>query len=430
MKRKLFKGGRLINFANGEDASYDILIAGEKIDRIGRDIPAPKDTEILDCRGYIIAPGLIDMHTHLREPGREDKETIDTGIAAAAAGGFTSIACMPNTSPVNDTASVTEYILGRAREIDSVQVLPIGSITKGLKGDALSEIGELRRAGVVALSDDGQPVRNTDLMRRALEYAGMFDLPVISHCEDLDLAGDGVMNEGRMSTRLGLPGIPSAAEEVMVAREICLSRLTRRPIHIAHVSTSGSVRLIRRAKEEGLPITAEVTPHHLCLTEEAVAGFDPNTKVNPPLRTKEDQEALIKGLQDGTIDVIASDHAPHTLAEKEKEFTYAPFGMIGLETALPLILTRLFHQKFLDLSQIIQKMSLNPARILKLDRGVIAINKIADLTLIDIEKERVIDVGLFKSKARNSPFHGWQVKGYPVMTICRGKIVHTAISQK
>lgn len=428
MKGKLLKGGRVIDPANGVDDEYDILIKGDRIVQIGREMSVPADTEILNCKRYIIAPGLIDMHTHLREPGREDKETIDTGIAAAAAGGFTSIACMPNTSPVNDTASVTEYILGRAREIDSVQVLPVGSITQGLKGEALSEIGELKRAGVIALSDDGQPVRNTDLMRRALEYTGMFDLPIISHCEDLDLAGNGVINEGRMSTRLGLPGIPSEAEEVMVAREICLSRLTKRPIHIAHVSTAGSVRLIRRAKEEGLPVTAEVTPHHLCLTEEAVADFDTNTKVNPPLRTKKDQEALIKGLQDGTIDVIASDHAPHTLAEKEMEFTYAPFGMIGLETALPLILTRLFYQNLLDLSQIIRKMSLNPARILKLDRGVLSQSKIADLTVIDLEKETVIDVSTFKSKARNSPFHGWQVKGYPIMTVCRGKIVHTSLS--
>jgi dihydroorotase len=367
------------------------------------------------------------MHTHLREPGHEDKETIRTGVTAAAAGGFTSIVCMPNTSPVNDTASVTEYILSRAKEANMVQVLPVGSITKGLKGKSLSEIGELKEAGVVALSDDGLPVQDADLMRRALEYAGMFDLPIISHCEDLDLAGDGVMHEGRVSTRLGLSGIPSEAEEVIVAREVCLARLTKRPVHIAHVSSAGSVRLIRLAKEEGIPITAEVTPHHLCLTDEAVAGFDSNMKVNPPLRTKKDQEALIEGLQNGTIDVIASDHAPHTLAEKEKEFTYAPFGIIGMETALPLILNRLYHQKRLTLSQIIQKMSFNPARILNLDRGILLPNRIADLTVIDLNREKVIDISKFKSKARNSPFHGWSIKGYPVMTVRHGRIIFREI---
>ena len=423
MKNLLFKGGRVIDPASGMDCLNDILTNGERISRIGPDMTPPENTEILNCNGLIIVPGLIDMHTHLREPGREDKETIQTGVAAAAAGGFTSITCMPNTSPVNDTASVTDYILGRAKKIDMVQIWPVGAITKGLKGEALSEMAELKDAGVVALSDDGRPVRNTDLMRRALEYTGMLDLLIISHCEDLDLAGDGVMNEGRISTRLGLPGIPSEAEEVMVAREICLSRLTRRPIHIAHVSSAGSVRLIRTAKEEGISITSEVTPHHLCLTEEAVTGFDPNTKVNPPLRTKADQDALIKGLQDGTIDAIASDHAPHTIAEKEKEYTFAPFGIIGMETSLPLIMTRLYHQKFLDMSEIVRKMSLNPARILKLDRGSIASDKIADITVIDPEKEKVVDVSLFRSKARNCPFHGWSLKGYPVMTVCRGKLV-------
>jgi dihydroorotase len=423
MKDLLFKGGRVIDPASGMDAPNDILTHGERISRIAPDITPPENTEILNCDGLIIVPGLIDMHTHLREPGREDKETIQTGVAAAAAGGFTSIACMPNTSPVNDTASVTDYILGKAKKIDTIQIWPVGAITKGLKGESLSEMAELKDAGVVALSDDGRPVRNSDLMRRAMEYTGMLDLLIISHCEDLDLAGDGVMNEGRISTRLGLPGIPSEAEEIMVAREICLSRLTKRPIHIAHVSTAGSVRLIRMAKEEGISITSEVTPHHLCLTEEAVADFDPNTKVNPPLRTKADHDALIKGLQDGTIDAIASDHAPHTIAEKEKEYTFAPFGIIGMETSLPLIMTRLYHQNCLDISEIVRKMSLNPARILKLDRGSLTPDKIADITVIDPEKEKVVDVSLFKSKARNCPFHGWSLKGYPVMTVCRGKIV-------
>jgi dihydroorotase len=259
-------------------------------------------------------------------------------------------------------------------------------------------------------------------MRHALEYAGMFDLVLISHCEDVDLAGDGVMNEGRMSTRLGLSGIPSEAEEVMVAREICLARMTKRPIHIAHVSTVQSVRMIRQAKKEGVPITAEATPHHLFLTEEAVATFDPNTKVNPPLRTKEDQQALIEGLLDGDIDAIASDHAPHTIVEKEMEFIYAPFGIIGMETSLPLVLTKLYHQNIMGLSKIIEKMSLNPARILSLDRGTLSIGAIADITVINPLKEKVVDISTFKSKASNCPFHGWSVKGYPVLTICHGRI--------
>ena len=419
----LIKGARLIDPANGIDALNDILIKGEKISKVGPDIVPAEGVDVIDCKGKIVCPGLIDMHTHLREPGREDKETIATGMLAAAAGGFTTIACMPNTSPVNDTASVTEYILGRAKEVDTVRVLPVGSITKGLRGESLSEIGELKASGVAALSDDGMPVRNADLMRNALDYAEMFDLLIISHCEDRDLAGDGVMNEGRMSTRLGLSGIPAAAEEVIVAREICLSRLTKRPIHIAHVSAAGSVSLIRQAKTEGLAITAEVTPHHLCLTEEAVADFDPNTKMNPPLRTKADQEALIEGLQDGAIDAIASDHAPHTLVDKEMEYNYAPFGIIGMETALPLILTRLYHKGLMEISQIIEKMSCNPAKILNLGLGRLSPGDVADLTVIDLEKEKTVDVSAFRSKARNCPFHGWSLKGYPVMTVCRGKIV-------
>ncbi|MGA1864095.1 MAG: dihydroorotase [bacterium] len=423
MKTILLKGGRVIDPANGIDAKHNILIKGERIAASGPEVSPPEGAEVIDCKGYIISPGLIDMHTHLREPGREDKETIKTGIAAAAAGGFTSIACMPNTSPVNDTASVTEFILRKAKEMGTVQVLPVGAITKGLKGETLSEMGELKDAGAIALSDDGRPVKNSDLMRHAMEYAGMFDLLIISHCEDLDLAGDGVINEGRMSTRLGLSGIPSEAEEVIVAREICLSRLTKRPIHIAHVSTAGSVHLIRMAKKEGVHITAEVTPHHLCLSEEAVADFDTNTKVNPPLRSKADQDALIEGLLDGTIDAIASDHAPHTLAEKELEYTFAPFGIIGMETSLPLILTKLYHQKIMDFTQIVQKMSLNPACILNLDKGRLSPGSIADLTVIDPEKEKVVDVSAFRSKARNCPFNGWSLKGYPVITICHGRIV-------
>lgn len=421
----LLKGGRVIEPTKKWDDQLDLLIDGERIKKIGKDMPIGEVIEVIDCKGKIISPGLIDMHTHLRDPGREDKENIATGIAAAAAGGFTAIACMPNTSPVNDNAAVTAYIIDKSLKIGMVRVLPIASISKELKGETLSEMGDLKAAGAVALSDDGRPVQNADLMRHALEYSGMFDLLIISHCEDLTLSGDGLINEGRMSTRLGLSGIPTAAEEIMVAREICLSRLTNRPIHIAHVSTAGSVQLIRQAKREAIEITAEVTPHHLCLTEEATAGFDTNTKVNPPLRTMADQDALIEGLMDGTIDVIASDHAPHTLVDKELEYKYAPFGLIGMETALPLILTRLYHKNILDISSIIEKMSSNPARILKLDSGIIEEGRVADLTITDLNLERTVDISTFRSKARNSPFNGWLLKGYPVMTICRGKVVFT-----
>jgi len=419
----ILKGGRVIDPVNSIDSETDILIKDERIVKVAPGISEPQGAELIDCKGMIVCPGLIDMHTHLREPGREDKETIETGMAAAVAGGFTAIACMPNTSPVNDNAAVTGYILSKARQVGTIKVLPVGSITKGLQGETLSDMGELKAAGVLALSDDGRPVQNADLMRHALEYSGMFELLIISHCEDLNLAGDGSINEGRMSTRLGLSAIPPVAEEIMVAREICLSKFTKRPIHIAHVSTAGSVNLIRDAKKEGIKITAEVTPHHLCLTEEAVANFDTNTKVNPPLRTKADQEALIEGLLDGTIDVIVSDHAPHTLVDKELEYKFAPFGIIGMETSLPLILTKLYHDNRVPIQQIITKMSSNPAKILKLDLGTLSPGKIADITIIDPEKERVVDASNLRSKARNCPFIGWRLKGYPVKTISQGRIV-------
>ncbi|MGA1823712.1 MAG: dihydroorotase [bacterium] len=419
------KGGRIIDPYQSIDGKYDMLISQGKISLIEKDIDhdRAKGYDFIEASGKIICPGLIDMHTHLREPGREDKETIATGCAAAVAGGFTSVACMPNTNPVNDNASVTKFILDEAAKAGTCHVLPIGSISKSLKGEHLSEIGELKQAGVVALSDDGKPVSNADLMRRAMEYASMFDLTVISHCENLELSGDGVMNEGYVSTLLGLKGIPNAAEEVMIARDISLCRLTKCPVHIAHVSTKDSVDLIRRAKKEGLPITAEVTPHHLFFTDETVKAFDTNTKVNPPLRTQTDIDALIKGLKDGTIDVIATDHAPHTKADKDVDYNNAPFGLIGLETALPVIITLLYYQSHLALKDIIKKMTLNPAQILKLPCKGFIPGEAADITIIDPQKVKIVDVEQFHSKSRNCPFHGLKLKGWPVMTILEGTIV-------
>ena len=423
----LICGGRVIDPFQGIDGKYDILVKNKHIVQLDKYInPAGEnDISIIDATGKIVCPGLIDMHTHLREPGREDKETIESGCHAAAAGGFTSVACMPNTNPINDNDSVTKFILDKAAEAGLCHVWPIGSISKGLLGESISEIGELKKAGVVAISDDGKPVSDSELMRRAMEYASMFDLPIISHCEDLDLAAKGVMNEGYFSTLLGLKGIPNAVEEIMVARDIALCRLTKNPIHIAHVSTKGSVLSIRHAKEEGLPITAEATPHHIFLSEEAVKTFDTNTKVNPPLRTQKDIEAIIEGLKDNTIDVVATDHAPHTNADKDVEYDYAPFGLIGLETALPIIFTKLYHQYHFELMGIIKKLTLNPVTILRLPFKGLIPGQLADITIIDINKEKKVDINQFRSKSRNCPFNGLKLKGWPVMTIFEGKIVYS-----
>jgi dihydroorotase len=363
------------------------------------------------------------MHCHLREPGFEYKETIESGSMAGAAGGYTSLACMANTLPVNDNRAVTEYILQQAREKAWTNIFPIGAVTKELKGESLAEIGELKNAGVVALSDDGRPLMNAGLFRRALEYAQGFGLTIISHCEDLNLVGQGVMNEGFVSTALGLRGIPNAAEEVMVLRDIALAELTGACLHVAHVSTAGSVRAIREAKARGVKVTAETAPHYFTLNDEAVQGFDPNTKMNPPLRTAKDVAAVIAGLKDGTLDVIATDHAPQTAIEKDMEFDYAANGIIGLETALPLTL-RLVHEGSLTLMTAIEKLTLQPARILRLDKGRLRVGVDADLTLIDLAREQTVDVTQFKSKSRNSPFQGWRLKGLPILTLVGGRIVH------
>lgn len=420
MSKILIKSGRVIDPANNRDEIADVLIENDKISNIDSEI-SDADAEIIDAKDKVVCPGLIDMHVHLREPGREDKETIYTGTKAAAAGGFTAVACMPNTDPVADKESVIYQILHKAKQAGFTNVHPIGAITKGSQGTDLSEIGELVEAGAVAVSDDGMPVMNSDIMRRAMEYVKMFDIPVISHAEDKNLAGDGVMNEGNVSTRLGMRGIPNVAESIMIARDITLAELTGAPLHIAHLSTKEGVELIRNAKKKGVSVTAEVTPHHLILTDDMLESYDPNLKMNPPLRTQEDVEALKEGLVDGTIDVIASDHAPHTIEEKDVPFDEAPFGIIGLETMLGLILTEFVEKKVLTLAQLIEKMSINPSRILNLNYGNLEKGATANITIIDLNKKWTVHPEKFYSKAINTPFANYTLKGKSILTIVEGK---------
>ncbi|MGO8942828.1 MAG: dihydroorotase [Syntrophobacteraceae bacterium] len=425
----VLRNGRVIDPAMGLDAVVDVLIENGIIAEMSAKIELGPEKlsqfEQIDASGKWIVPGLIDMHVHLREPGEEYKETICSGTKAAVAGGFTSVACMPNTQPVNDCAAVTQYILEKARDEGSCRVFPVGAISKGSEGKNLAEYGELRAAGVAAVSDDGRPVMNSLLMRRALEYAKTFDLLVISHCEDLDLSSTGLMNEGPVSTRLGLRGIPRVAEEIMVARDILLAELTGSRLHLAHISTAGSVALIREAKKRGVPVSAETAPHYFTLTEELISTFDPVYKVNPPLRRPEDIEAIKTGLRDGTIDAIASDHAPHSSVEKDLEFEYAANGVIGLESSLPLIL-RLIREGVLTPLEAVAKVSRNPARILAIPFGTLRKGITADLTLIDPEVKYAIDVSRFKSKSRNCPFAGIEVQGKAVMTLVGGRVVFSA----
>jgi len=414
------KGGRVVDPRNGLDGTMDVLIEEGKIVAIGMDLGGslgPQDGRVLDVSGKAVLPGLIDMHVHLREPGREDEETIETGTLAAARGGFVAVACMPNTDPPLDTGAAVTFVLSRARETGHVRVLPVGAITKGLAGVELAEVGELRKAGAVAISDDGHPVNNSRVMRYAMEYASMFDIPVISHAEDVELSAGGAINEGYWSTRLGLPGIPAAAEEAMVARDILLAELTGARLHIAHVSTAGSVDLVRRAKERGVKVTCEATPHHFTLTDAATAGYDANTKVNPPLRTERDVEALRRGLADGTIDAIASDHAPHTAEEKEVEYELAAFGMIGLETALPLAITELVKTGVLALGQLVERMSYAPARILGLDWPGLVPGAPANITVVDPDASFTVDPSTFASLSRNTPFGGRRLFGRVFATV-------------
>ena len=419
---KLFlKNARVIDPAQNTDDIMDIVLAEGKIIARGPDLKAPPEAELIELAGLVAAPGLVDMHVHLREPGLEYKETIASGAAAAVAGGFTSIACMPNTEPVNDNRSVTEFILRKAREADLAHVYPIGALTTGSDGKRIAEYWDLREAGAVALSDDGKPVMDAALMRRAMEYAYSLDLPVIQHCEDKDLSTGGLMNEGYWSTQLGLPGIPSISEEVMVGRDILIAEYTCTRIHIAHVSTAGSVRLIRDAQKRGVQVTAEAAPHHFTLTDQAVAGYNTNYKVNPPLRTPDDVKAVKEGLADGTIAAIACDHAPHARTDKEVEFEYAACGISGLETSLGLSL-ELVHDGTLTLAGLIAKMSLEPARILNIPAGTLAEGQTADITIIDPTLEWTVDVNSFRSLGKNSPFHGRRMKGRAVMTFVQGVV--------
>lgn len=427
----LIKNGRIIDSESGFDKIADILIEDGKIKSINSQLPTLKSQlpnfKIIDATGKIVTPGLIDIHTHLREPGQEDKETIATGTRAAAAGGFTTIACMPNTNPVIDNPSIVKYILDNAEKEGVINVVPIGAVSKGLIHEELVEIKNLLDAGAVAISDDGYPVMDADFVRRILEATKKFNIPFISHCEDTNISKNGVVNEG---TNLNLPEIPKAAEETMVARNIELAKITQGRLHIAHVSTKRSVELIREAKKNRIKVTCEATPHHWTLTDEAVKNLDTNTKMNPPLRSQEDVEAIKEGLQDGTIDVIASDHAPHTLAEKQQGYKLAPFGIIGLETTVGLIISQLVNKRILSLSEAIAKLTINPAKVLNLDAGELKIGKKADITIIDMNKEWTVDVNKFESKARNCPFNGWKLQGKAVITIVGGKVIMEEIENR
>ena len=418
------KSGRLIDPVKGIDIVTDILIVDGKIERIGESLSSDKSFNVIDMKNKVVAPGFIDMHVHLREPGFEHKETIETGCASAAAGGFTAVCCMPNTNPVIDEESVVRYVQEEGRRATGglVDVFPIAAASKGRKGEELSPMAELAKAGAVAFSDDGSPIANSELMRRIFEYSSMFSLPIIQHAEEPTMTKNGLMNEGFISTRLGMPGIPPIAEELMIVRDLVLLRyVPRAKYHVAHISTIGSVDCIRRAKKEKLNVTCEAAPHHFTLTDEAVESFDTNLKMNPPLRTKTDVQAIKEALRDGTIDVIATDHAPHTIDDKEVEFTQAPFGIVGLETAIGLSITELVHQKYLTLDQLIEKFSVNPRRILSLPAINIQEGEKANLTLLDPDVEWTVDIQSFKSKSKNSPFQGRILKGKAIGLINHGK---------
>lgn len=417
----LIKGGRVIDPGRFVGLA-DVLIDKDKIAAVRPNLSVPVGARTIQANGKLVMPGLVDLHVHFREPGFEYKETIQSGSAAAVAGGFTTVCCMPNTNPVNDNQAVTEFILERARLAGLANVLPVGAITKGSEGKELAEIGDLRRSGCVAISDDGKPVMNSLVMRRAMEYALAFDLTVVDHCEDLHLAEAGCMNEGLVSTELGLPGIPAAAEDVMVARNLSLSELTGARLHLAHISTAGSVRMVREAKARGIHVTAEACPHHFLLTEELVRGYNTHAKMNPPLRTWADIQAIKEGLRDGTIDVIATDHAPHATQEKQQDFTEAPFGIVGLETALPLTLG-LVEEGVLSLEQSVHKLTSAPAAAFGLKKGTLALDADADVVIVDQQEQWEVDPSKFRSKSRNTPFGGWKVKGRVNITIVGGRVV-------
>lgn len=419
----LIKGGRVIDPAQGVDGQFDVLIDNGVIAKVGNNIAGANFSgQVIDAAGKLVVPGLIDIHVHLRDPGYEYKEDIQTGTQAAVIGGFTSVACMPNTNPVNDNKAVSLYIRHKAQEVGLANVFPIGAITKGLKGESMAEMGELQEAGCLALSDDGKPVNNSELMRRALEYSRPFGLTLISHAEDLSLVGEGVMNEGFVATELGLKGIPWVAEDAATARDIMLAEFTGGKLHVAHVSTKGSVELVRQAKKRGVRVTCEATPHHFTLTDEAVRGYETNAKMNPPLRSSEDVAAIRAGLADGTIDAIATDHAPHHFDEKNVEFNIALNGIVGLESALPLTL-ELVNEGILTLPQAIRLLTCGPAQALGIPRGTLAEGVAADVTIIDPELSWTLEAEKLASKSKNTPFDGWIMKGAATHTLVGGKVV-------
>lgn len=424
------RGGRVLDPARGIDRAQDLWIDNGKIAGWGEDAPAAlrsrRDVEVIDTRGAVVCPGLVDIHVHLREPGQEDKETIETGTRAAVRGGFTAVACMPNTDPPLDERPRIEYVLRRAEEAGLARVMPIAAVTKGQQGEQLTEIEDLVSAGAVAISDDGKPVRNAEIMRRALELTRDLGIPVIQHAEDPDLKGIGVMHEGWVSTRIGLKGIPDVAESVMVARDALLSELTGGRVHVAHVSAARSVEIIRKAKARGIRMTGETTPHYLVLTDEAVAGYSTNTKMNPPLRSARDRDALIEGIVDGTIDCLATDHAPHTEIDKDGDFDSAPFGIVGLETALGIYLSALVDAGHLTLPELIARMTVKPYEVLGRSGGTLAPGADADVTVFDPSKRWTVRASEFASKGRNTPFEGWELPGRVLLTVVGGRAVYRA----
>jgi dihydroorotase len=428
MPTRLLKGARVVDPANGRDGDFDVLIEDGRIARVAKDLPAEEGCSVVELpHGLVICPGLIDMHVHLREPGQEHKETVATGTAAAVAGGFTAVACMPNTSPVNDNAGVTGYILRKAADASLARVYPIGAVSRGQLGEQLADIAELREAGCVAITDDGRPVATALLMRRALEYAGMFNMPVIEHCEDQTLKGDGVAHEGFQASTLGLRGIPGAAESIMALRDISLAELTGGAVHIAHMSARQSLDAVRYGKARGARVTCEVTPHHFVLTDEMLGApvpYDTNVKMNPPLRDVADRDAMLQGLADGSVDVIATDHAPHHYDEKQVEFDHAPFGITGLETALSLCFDRLVHPGIVSMSRLIELLAVNPARILRVPGGSLSAGTPADITILAPDLPVTVSAARMRSKSKNTPFDGWQLRGGVAATIVDGRTVY------
>ncbi len=426
--KRLLKGGRVVDPRSGRDGAFDVLIDADRIARVGRDLPAGNDVQVVEIpSGFVVCPGLIDMHVHLREPGQEHKETVATGTAAAVAGGFTAVACMPNTSPVIDNAGVVQYVLTKAAEANLARVYPIGAVSRGQQGEQLADIAELKQAGCVALTDDGRPVATALLMRRALEYASMFALPVIEHCEEQTLKADGVAHEGFHASTLGLRGIPGEAESIMALRDVSLAELTGGVVHIAHMSARQTLDAVRYGKARGVRVSCEVTPHHFVLTDEMLGSpkaYDTNTKMNPPLRETADRDAMLAGLADGSVDVIATDHAPHHYDEKQVEFDRAPFGITGLETCVSLCFDRLVHNGIVGLGRLIELLSVNPARILGVPGGSLAEGAPADVTILAPDMAVTVDASRMRSKSKNTPFDGWRLRGGVAATIVGGRAVY------